>query len=133
MTRRPCAACGGSPRSGPRCRGGSLIAVFAGLGAAVMFAVSALAGSSATKQIGPAAFTAWMNLVGLVIVLPAVLIARGSLPDVHDIYLMLFVGASTLVGLLMVYSALRRGSVSVVIPIVSAEGAVAAALAWVSG
>jgi drug/metabolite transporter (DMT)-like permease len=72
-------------------------------------------------------------LVGLIVVLPAALLSKGPLPDRHEVYLMLFVGMATLVGLLIVYSALRDGAVSVVIPIVSAEGAVAAGLAWASG
>lgn len=110
-----------------------MIATLAGLGAAVIFAVGALAGTAATKQIGSAAFTAWMMLVGLVVVLPALLVDGRPFPDLEAVCLMLYVGTATLIGLLLLYSALREGSVSVVIPIVSAEGAVTAAIAWIAG
>src|SRR5262249_15437076 len=110
-----------------------VIATLGGLGAAVMFAVSALAGSTAARQVGSPAFTAWMNLVGLVVLLPVLVLYGGAVPAWPAAYLMLYVGTATLVGLLIIYSALREGSVSVVIPIVSAEGAVSAGLAWASG
>lgn len=110
-----------------------MIAIWAGLAAAVLFAVGTLAGTAATKQIGSVVFTAWMMLAGFIVIVPALLIDGAALPDRESVYLMGYVGAATLVGLLIMYSALREGSVSVVIPIVSAEGAVTAVIAWIAG
>ncbi|GHH30224.1 hypothetical protein GCM10018780_89320 [Streptomyces lanatus] len=47
--------------------------------------------------------------------------------------MMLLVGLAMLAGLLIVYAALRDGAVSMVVPIVSAEGTVTAAIAWAAG
>jgi drug/metabolite transporter (DMT)-like permease len=73
-------------------------------------------------------------VVGLVVTAPAALIA--GIPDDLDgetVGLLVLAGAANLGGLLLVVTALRAGQVSIVAPIVSTEGAIAAVLAILAG
>jgi drug/metabolite transporter (DMT)-like permease len=73
-------------------------------------------------------------LVGLVVVVP-LLLARGVPADLgaDDLFWLAASGAANVAGLLLVYEALRLGKVSIVAPITSGEGAVAAVLAVAAG
>jgi drug/metabolite transporter (DMT)-like permease len=108
-------------------------AVLGGLGAACVWAVTLLCSTRATRLIGPYSVVAWVMLVGLVVTLPAAVAA--GLPDLdgRSIALLLVAGCGNVLGLLLVYSALRTGKVGIVGPIVSTEGAIAAVLAVVAG
>lgn len=111
-----------------------MIAVVAGLGAALMWATGTLCSSRSSRMIGPASVLAWVMLVGLAANLAA--IAVGPRPGPlggSDLGWMFLAGASNVVGLLLVYSALRRGKVGLVAPIVSTEGSIAAVLALAAG
>jgi drug/metabolite transporter (DMT)-like permease len=108
-------------------------AVLGGLAAACVWAVTLLCSTRATRLIGPYSVVAWVMLVGLVVTLPAAVAA--GLPDLdgRSIALLLVAGCGNVLGLLLVYSALRTGKVGIVGPIVSTEGAIAAVLAVVAG
>jgi len=73
-------------------------------------------------------------LVGLLVNLAV--IAVGSTPHhlvASDIAWMLVAGVGNVAGLLLEYSALRRGKVGIVTPVASTEGAIAAVLAVATG
>ena len=111
-----------------------MIAILGGLGAAAAWAVSMLTASRATRMIGPPSVLAWVLLTGLCVVLPW--LALEGVPDGLDASSakwLVLAGAGNVLGLLCSYSALRTGNVSLVAPIVSTEGAIAAVIAVLGG
>jgi drug/metabolite transporter (DMT)-like permease len=111
-----------------------VIAVLGGLGAACSWAGALLCASRATKLIGPPSVLTWVMLTGLVVVAPVA--AAGGIPDElgrRELGWLLVAGAGNVAGLLFSYAALRVGKVSIVGPISSTEGAIAAVLAIVAG
>jgi drug/metabolite transporter (DMT)-like permease len=111
-----------------------MIAVIAGLSTALMWATGTLCSSRSSRMIGAASVVAWMMLTGLAANLAA--IALGPRPGAlggSDLGWMFVAGAGNVAGLLLAYSALRRGKVGLVAPIVSTEGSIAAVLAVVAG
>jgi drug/metabolite transporter (DMT)-like permease len=111
-----------------------MLAIAGGLGAAVVFATVTLCNSRSSRMIGPAQLLAWIMLIGLAITGPLAL-ARG-IPDGLDgeaAVWMVVAGVGNVVGLLLAYAALRLGKVSVVAPLVSTQGAIAAVIAIVAG
>jgi drug/metabolite transporter (DMT)-like permease len=90
--------------------------------------------SRASRTLPSASVIALAMLVGFVVTAPAALIAGA--PDDLDggtVGLLVLAGAANLGGLLLVVTALRAGQVSIVAPIVSTEGAIAAVLAIIAG
>jgi drug/metabolite transporter (DMT)-like permease len=111
-----------------------VLAIAGGLGAAVVFATVTLCNSRSSRMIGPAQLLAWIMLIGLAITAPLAL-ARG-IPNGLDgeaAAWMAVAGVGNVVGLLLAYSALRVGKVSVVAPLVSTQGAIAAVISIVAG
>src|ERR671911_2555068 len=111
-----------------------MLAIVGGLGAALVFATVTLCNSRSSRMIGAAQLLAWIMLIGLAITAPLAL-ARG-VPDGLDgeaAAWMAVAGVGNVVGLLLAYSALRVGKVSVVAPLVSTQGAIAAVIAIVAG
>jgi drug/metabolite transporter (DMT)-like permease len=111
-----------------------VIAVLGGLGAAVCWATAALTASRASRLIDSPSVLAWVMLVGFVVVAP--LTAGSGVPDGlgwNEGGWLVVSGAGNVVGLLLAYSAFRVGKVSIISPITSAEGAIAALLAVVTG
>jgi drug/metabolite transporter (DMT)-like permease len=111
-----------------------MLAIAGGLGAAVVFATVTLCNSRSSRMIGAAQLLAWIMLIGLGITLPLAL-ARG-IPDGLDgeaAAWMAVAGVGNVAGLLLAYSALRVGKVSVVAPLISTQGAIAAVIAIVAG
>jgi drug/metabolite transporter (DMT)-like permease len=111
-----------------------VIALLGGLGAAVCWAASTLCSSRSTKMIGSPSVLAWVMLVGFAAAAP--LAARDGIPSglgAPELGWTVVAGAGTVGGLLLVYEALRIGKVSIVAPITSTEGAIAAVLAIVAG
>src|SRR5271165_1861847 len=111
-----------------------MIAILGGLGASLCFAVSALCASAASRSIGAAVTLVGVMLFGLMLVVPPLLLLgdAGQLSD-STVILLVIVGLSNVIGLRIEYAALRRGKVGVVVPIVSTEGIVAAAIAVIAG
>jgi drug/metabolite transporter (DMT)-like permease len=111
-----------------------MIAVLGGLGAAVCWAAGTLAAARASRLVGARRVLAWVMLVGLAVNLP--LAAAVGVPGaLHGTRILWFVaaGAGNIVGLFLAYDAMRLGKVSIVAPITSTEGAIAAVLAVLTG
>jgi len=111
-----------------------VIAVLGGLGAAACWATATVCASRSTVLIGPWSVLAWVMLVGFVVTTP--LVAASGVPDslgAHELGWLALSGGGNVGGLLFAYTALRVGKVSIVAPITSTEGAIAAVLAVVTG
>ncbi|MGZ4386157.1 MAG: EamA family transporter [Gaiellaceae bacterium] len=111
-----------------------MVPILGGLGAALAWATSTLCASRASREIGAFSLLAWVMGVGMLIVGPAVAVT--GIParmDAAIVGWLVVSGAGNVVGLLLVYKALRIGKVGLVAPITSSEGAVAAVLAVIAG
>lgn len=111
-----------------------MLAILGGVGAATAWAISLLCSSRSSRLIDPMAVVAWVMLVGLVITVP--LAAAAGVPArLHGSALIWLIlsGAGNVSGLILSYYALRIGQVSLVAPIVSTEGAIAAVIAVIAG
>ena len=111
-----------------------VIALLGGLGAAACWTVATLCSSRSTKMIGSPSALAWVMIVGLVVIAP--LMVMGGVPDAlggSELGWLVVAGGGNVLGLLLVYGALRIGKVSIVAPITSTEGAIAAVLAVATG
>ncbi len=109
------------------------MAILGGLAAAAFFATATLCSSRSTRMVPPASVLAWVMITGLVVLLPALAVVDVPSPDGAQVGWLLVSGAGNVVGLLLAYSALREGKVSVVAPVVSTEGAVAAVASVAAG
>lgn len=111
-----------------------MIAVLGGLGAALMWATGTLCSARSSRIIGPASVLAWVMLTGLAANLAVVAVGPRPGPlSGSDVALMVTAGVGNVLGLFLAYSALRRGKVGLVAPILSTEGAIAAVLAVATG
>jgi drug/metabolite transporter (DMT)-like permease len=112
----------------------AMLAIAGGLVTACLWASTLLGSARASRLVGSWSTLGWVMLVGLVVALPAVLLTA---PHVDltgsDIGYLVAAGLSNSAGLLLTYTALRRGKVAVVGPIVSTEGAIGAVLAILAG
>ncbi len=111
-----------------------MIAILGGLGAALAWAAALLTTSRSSRAVGPWSTLAAVMAIGLVVTVPA--IALDPTPAVigpRELGLMAVIGLSNVGGLFAVYTALRGGNVSLVAPIVSTEGAIAAVIAVILG
>jgi drug/metabolite transporter (DMT)-like permease len=111
-----------------------LIALLGGLGAALAWGVGTFFSARSSRMIGAWSVVAWVMLFGLVANLAVIAVGPrpGSLGAV-DMAWMLVSGLGNAVGLLLEYTALRRGKVGIVTPVTSTEGAIAAVLAVATG
>ena len=109
-----------------------MVAVVAGLGAATAFAASTLASTRASRLIGATPTVAWVTAIGLPLALAAALVDRSGL-SLAAVPWLAIAGLGNVAGLLLAYRALRIGRVSVVAPIVSTEGAMAALFSVATG
>jgi drug/metabolite transporter (DMT)-like permease len=120
--------------SQPRCPTlDGVIPILGGLGAAICWSVSILCSSQSARRIGALSSLAWVMLVGCVFTLPAIALAGPVNLGVREAGLLAVSGTTNVVGILFVLTALRSGKVSVVAPITSTEGAIAAVIAVVAG
>ena len=110
-----------------------MIAILGGLGAALSWAIATICSSRSSRLIGPTSVLAWVMIVGVVITAVPAAMVPSDLPSTGDFLLLLVYGASYTGGLLLAYRALTVGRVSIVTPIVSTEGAVAAVIAVLLG
>jgi drug/metabolite transporter (DMT)-like permease len=111
-----------------------VIAILGGLGAALMWGTATLCTSRSSRQIGAGSVLAWVMLSGLVVVLPLALL--GGIPPGLDADVgrwLLLSGTMNVIGLALVYEALRIGKIGIVSPVASTEGAIAAVIAIVAG
>jgi drug/metabolite transporter (DMT)-like permease len=110
-----------------------VIPILGGLGAAVCWSVSILCSSQSARRIGALSSLAWVMLVGCVFTLPAIALAGPVTLGAREVSLLGVSGATNVVGILCVLTALRSGKVSVVAPITSTEGAIAAVISVIAG
>jgi len=98
------------------------------------WAVATLCSSRSTKMIGAPSALAWVMIVGLAVAAP--LIVSGGVPaglGAPELGWLAVAGVGNVLGLLLVYRALQIGKVSIIAPITSTEGAIAAVLAVATG
>jgi drug/metabolite transporter (DMT)-like permease len=99
-----------------------------------MWGTSTLCSSRSSRMVGAWSASAWVLTFGLVINLGILAISRPVLPtDAPTVGWLVLVGVSNVVTILLVLSALRVGKVSLVAPIVSADGALGAVFAVLAG
>ena len=109
-----------------------MLAVLAGLGAATAFGASTLASTRASRLIGATPTVAWVTAMGLPLAIVLALVDRSGVSPAALPWLAIS-GLGNVAGLLIAYRALRIGPVSVVAPIVSTEGAMAALFSVATG
>ncbi len=111
-----------------------MIPILFGLATAVLWAATLLGSARSSRLIGSWSTLAWVMLVGLFVSVPLVLFTAGPVAfSQEDVLHLVVAGIANSAGLLLVYTALRRGKVGVVGPIVSTEGAIGATLAIILG
>jgi len=110
-----------------------MVAILGGLGAALSWAIATLASSRSSRMIGPISVLGWVMTVGFVAALGPALLARPERLGPPELAGLVTIGLSHNIGLLLAYRALSIGRVSIVAPITSTEGAVAALLAVALG
>jgi drug/metabolite transporter (DMT)-like permease len=110
-----------------------MAAILGGMGAAVAWASTTLCSSRSSRMVGPASVVAWTALVGLTVTIPLLIAAGNPHIGSHELVLLTIGGVGNIGGLLLSYTALREGPVGLIAPIVSTEGAVAAAIAIAGG
>lgn len=110
-----------------------MISILGGLGAAICWSVSILCSSRSARLVGAPSSLALVMMVGAIITVPAVALAGPINLGLREVTLLAISGASNVVGILFVLTALRSGKVSVVAPITSTEGAIGAVIAIVAG
>lgn len=110
-----------------------MIAILGGVGAAVCWATATLCSSRSSRLMDPLVVVAWVMLVGLLIAGPAA--ALSGIPSQLGAKAgwLAVAGAGNVGGLLCSYRAMRIGQVSLVAPLVSTEGAIAALIALLRG
>jgi drug/metabolite transporter (DMT)-like permease len=111
-----------------------VIAVLGGLGAAACWSCGTLCAARASRLVGAQAVLAWVMLVGFAVVAPPAAV-NGVPGALHGRLVVWFAlsGAGNVGGLLFAYDAMRLGKVSIVAPITSTEGAIAAVVAVAAG
>jgi drug/metabolite transporter (DMT)-like permease len=104
-----------------------MLTIAAALGAAVAWGVSAGCDNRSTRLIGSLQALAWVQLIGLVQVLPfAAWEGVPSMPSGRALAWIAVGGVGVCVGLGLSYAAIGRGAVSVVSPVIAVDGALAA-------
>lgn len=111
-----------------------MIAVLGGLGAALCWATGTLSAARASRLVGARSVLNWVMIVGFAVTAP-VAVASGVPAGLHarELGWICASGAGNVAGLLLAYEAMRFGKVSIVAPITSTEGAIAAVLAVATG
>jgi drug/metabolite transporter (DMT)-like permease len=110
-----------------------MIAILGGLGAAVCWATATLCSSRSSRLMDPLVVVAWVMLVGILIAGPAALLSGIPTRLGSEAGWLAVAGIGNVSGLLLSYGAMRIGQVSLVAPLVSTEGAIAALIALLRG
>jgi drug/metabolite transporter (DMT)-like permease len=111
-----------------------VLAILGGSGAAIMWAAATLCSSRSSRMIGAGSVLAWMMIVGLAVVGPAVAFeGRPAALDADALGWMAVAGSGNVCGLFFEYRGLRLGLVGVVTALASTEGAIAALISVAAG
>jgi len=110
-----------------------MVAILGGLGVALSWAIATLASSRSSRMIGPISVLGGVMAVGFIAALGPALLARPARLGPPELAGLIAIGLSHNVGLLLAYRSLSIGRVSIVAPITSTEGAIAALLAVALG
>lgn len=110
-----------------------MVAILGGLAAALSWAIATLASSRSSRMIGPMSVLGWVMAVGLAAAIGPALLAKPVPLGSGELVMLVVTGLSHNLGLLLAYAALSIGRVSLVAPITSTEGAIAAVLAVLLG
>jgi drug/metabolite transporter (DMT)-like permease len=109
-------------------------AIIAGLTVAVIWTIATLASARASREVGAPSALAGVMIVGLAAVVPLLITSPPGPADPSPyVPWLLLAGGGNLVGLLLGYTALTKGNVSVAAPITATEGAIAATIAILVG
>jgi len=108
-------------------------AILFGLATAIAWSVSTLCSTRASRMVGAAPALAWVSFIGFVICAPFALLDSRSGVDPVDLGWLGIAGLGNVIGLLLLYAAVRRGKVGIAAPIASTEGAIAALIAVLVG
>jgi drug/metabolite transporter (DMT)-like permease len=111
-----------------------VFAVLGGLGAALCWATGTLSAARASRLVGARSVLVWVMLIGFAVTAP--IAVSSGVPKglgTNELGWISVSGAGNVAGLLLAYEAMRLGKVSIVAPITSTEGAIAAVLAVVTG
>jgi drug/metabolite transporter (DMT)-like permease len=104
-----------------------MLAIAAALGAALVWGIATGCDNRSTRLIGSLQALAWVQLVGLVEVLPfALWEGMPERPSAGAVAWIAFGTAGASCGLAFAYVAIGRGAVSVVAPVMAVDGALAA-------
>jgi drug/metabolite transporter (DMT)-like permease len=124
----------GAAAGRPTIHTGGMTAILAGLGAAALWAAATLCSSRSSRMLGSRVVLAWIMIVGVAVGLPIAVVSPPPATIAPSTFALLLVsGICYVVGLQLTYAALRVGKVSIVAPIVSTEGAVAALISVALG
>jgi drug/metabolite transporter (DMT)-like permease len=111
-----------------------VIPILFGLVTAALWASTLLGSSRSARLIGSWSTLGWVMLIGLTISIPVTLLTSPAIAfSDSELFHLIVAGIANSAGLLFVYTALQRGKVAVVGPIVSTEGAIGATLAILNG
>jgi drug/metabolite transporter (DMT)-like permease len=111
-----------------------VIPILFGLVTAALWASTLLGSSRSARLIGSWSTLGWVMLIGLTISIPVTLLTSPAIAfSDYELFHLIVAGIANSAGLLFVYTALQRGKVAVVGPIVSTEGAIGATLAILNG
>ncbi len=109
------------------------VTVLLGIAVALCWGVPEVWLARATRSVGPLATVIGAIAIGLALTAPLALVAGVPNLTARGLLLAALMGALTLIGYLIAFSAFRIGKVSVVAPIIACEGAVAAVFAIALG
>lgn len=111
-----------------------MTAVIAGITVALIWSVATIASARASRMVGAPSALAAVMTVGLLASVPLLLVAPEGPAEIGiHVPWLLVAGGANIVGLLLNYTALTRGNVSIVAPIAATEGAIAATIAILAG
>jgi uncharacterized membrane protein len=108
-------------------------AIFFGLATALAWGVTSLCSARSSRIMGAAPTLAFVSLFGLVLSLPFAVSDSRTGVAASDIVWTGLAGLGNVMGLLLLYAAVRRGKVGIAAPIVATEGAVVAVIAILAG
>jgi drug/metabolite transporter (DMT)-like permease len=109
-------------------------AIVAGIAVACIWTLATLLSARASRTVGAPSALGAVMMIGLVASAPLLLIQPAQPVDLSPhLPWLLIAGGGNLVGLLLNYTALTRGNVSIVAPIAATEGAIAATISILAG